>query len=538
MTGSRPSRPPRQEQDADHLWWRDGIIYQIYPRSFMDSNGDGIGDLEGIRRRLDHLAWLGVDGIWLSPCFPSPMADFGYDVSDYCDIDPVFGSLKDFDRLLADAHSRGIRVILDLVPNHSSDRHPWFQAARSSRADPKRDWYLWRDPKPDGSPPNNWKSVFGGPAWEFEPQTGQYYLHTFLKEQPELNWRNSEVVSAMHDIVRFWFNRGVDGFRIDVIHAIAKDPELRDNPEVNGVQVRVHNENHPDVHGMLRELRRLVDSYDERMLVGEVYLMDPAKVATYYGLGDELHLAFNFSFMHAPWDAAAFRTQVARFAALIPEQGWPDQVLSSHDTRRHASRYDHATLGEERCRLAALMLLTLRGTPFLYYGEEIGMRNVEIPVNAMQDPLARTLTPQMCRDGERTPMQWQPGPGAGFTNGSPWLPFGIDMETRNVSCQMADPTSLLHLYRDAIRLRQQNPVLHRGNFQALDSAEQVFTFERRDGDTRALVALNFGTTPINPRLPAASVHGGLRTHAQSPLAEDAASLELSPCEGAVLLTAC
>ncbi len=538
MSGSRPAPPHRKDDEAGRLWWRDGVIYQIYPRSFMDANDDGVGDLEGVRRRLDHLAWLGVDGIWLSPCFPSPMADFGYDVSDYCDIDPIFGNLKDFDRLLADAHSRGIRIILDLVPNHTSDRHSWFQAARRSKDDPKRDWYLWRDPKPDGSPPNNWTSVFGGPAWELDPQTGQYYLHTFLKEQPDLNWRNPEVAAAMHDVVRFWFDRGVDGFRIDVIHAIAKDPELRDNPVVNGVQERLHSENHPDVHHMLRALRRLADDYDERMLVGEVYLMDPAKVATYYGAGDELHLAFNFSFMHAPWDAGAFRAQVERFATLVPEHGWPDHVLSSHDARRHASRYNHATLGEARCRLAALMLLTLRGTPFLYYGEEIGMRNVEIPEDAMQDPLARTLSPQLCRDGERTPMQWQPGPGAGFTGGSPWLPFGDDAETRNVSRQMEDPASLLHLYRNAIALRRRNPVLQRGSFQPLDSAEQVFAFERRDGANRALIALNFGATSVNPRLPAASVQGGLRTDARLPLPDDAASLELRPCEGAVLLTAC
>lgn len=544
MSGNHPSPPPspppaQGNQDAaDRLWWRDGVIYQIYPRSFMDANNDGIGDLEGIRKRLDHLAWLGVDGIWLSPCFPSPMADFGYDVSDYCDIDPVFGNLQDFDRLLAEAHSRGIRIILDLVPNHTSDRHPWFQAARRSRDDPKRNWYLWRDPKPDGSPPNNWTSVFGGPAWELDPQTEQYYLHTFLKEQPELNWRNPQVVDAMHDVVRFWFDRGVDGFRIDVIHAIAKDPELRDNPEVDGVQVREHSENHPDVHGMLRALRQLVNGYDQRMLVGEVYLMDPAKVATYYGRGDELHLAFNFSFMHSPWDAAAFRDQVQRFETLIPEQAWPNQVLSSHDARRHASRYEHPSLGDDRCRLAALMLLTLRGTPFLYYGEEIGMRNVSIPVSAMQDPLARTLGPRMCRDGERTPMQWQPGPGAGFTHGSPWLPLGADAETRNVSRQREDPASLLHLYRDAIALRRRHPVLHRGDFQALVAPEQVFVFQRRYGDSRALVALNFGATAVDPRLPAASVRGGLRTDPRLPLPEDAAALTLRPCEGAVLLTAC
>ncbi len=526
-----------QRRSADRLWWRDGVIYQIYPRSFMDSNHDGVGDLEGIRQRLNHLAWLGIDGIWLSPCYPSPMADFGYDVSDYCDIDPAFGTLTDFDRLLADAHDKDIRIILDLVPNHSSDRHPWFQAARSSRTNGQRDWYVWRDPKPDGSPPNNWKSVFGGPAWEFDQTTGQYYLHTFLKEQPDLNWRNPQVVAAMHNVMRFWLDRGVDGFRIDVIHAIAKDPELRDNPEANGIQERVHSENHPDVHDMLRGLRHLVNGYQERMLVGEVYLMDPAKVARYYGHGDELHLAFNFSFMHASWDAAAFRHQVERFAALVGERGWPDHVLSSHDAPRHASRYDHPTLGDARARLAALMLLTLRGTPFLYYGEEIGMRNVDIPVDAMRDPLARTLHPGMCRDGERTPMRWEPGPGAGFTSGSPWLPLGSDTDSRTVSRQAQDPTSLLCLYRDAIALRRQHPSLHGGDFTSLDAPGQVFAFERRLGSSVALVALNFGDTAVNPRLRAGPVAGGLRTDPATPLPKDAALLQLAPCEGAVLLSA-
>jgi len=519
----------------DQLWWRDGVLYQIYPRSFMDANGDGVGDLEGIRQRLDHLEWLGVDGIWISPCFPSPMADFGYDVANYCAIDPLFGSLADFDRLLVEAHRRGIRVVLDLVPNHSSDQHPWFQESRSSRENPKRDWYLWRDPKPDGTPPNNWQAVFGGPAWELDPTTGQYYLHTFLKEQPELNWRNPEVEAAMHDVLRFWFDRGVDGFRIDVIHAIAKDPELRDNPVVDGVQERRYSEDHPDIHAMIRGLRHVANAYPERMLVGEVYLMDPARVARYYGRGDELHLAFNFSFLRSPWEAASFRREVERFAALVPPEGWPDHVLSNHDVPRHASRYDHPRLGEARARLAALMLLTLRGTPFLYYGEEIGLRNVEIPVEAMQDPLGRTLHPKLCRDGERTPMPWNGSPRAGFTTGTPWLPLGPEAQTRNVARQRKEPTSLLHLYRELIALRKQTPALYRGRFAALDAPAEVFTYERSEGSSRALVALNFGDTAVRPGLPAAPVLGGLRTAPAAPLPADAAALELAACEGAVLL---
>ncbi len=532
---SRASGRATDGPGAGRLWWRDGVIYQIYPRSFMDTDGDGVGDLAGIRQRLDHLAWLGVDGIWISPFFPSPMADFGYDVSDYCDVDPLFGNLTEFDRLLAEAHRRNLRVVLDLVPNHTSDRHPWFEGSRSSRQHPKRDWYVWRDPKPDGSPPNNWTSYFGGPAWTLDEHTGQYYLHSFLSAQPDLNWRNPEVVAAIHDVVRFWLDRGVDGFRIDVVHCIAKDPRFRDDPEVDGVRQRRHSENHEDVHVMLRDLRRLVDRYPERMLVGEVFIMDPAAVARYYGRGDELHLAFNFSFMHAPWDAAAFRHQVERFAAQLPPEGWPDHVLSSHDAPRHASRYEDPQLGDARTRLAALMLLTLRGTPFLYYGEEIGMRSTTIPESALQDPLARTLGPAFSRDGARTPMQWTPGPGAGFTTGHPWLPLAPDAEARNVAAQRETPDSLLNLYRSIMALRRDTPALHRGDFRSLASANQVFAYERSHAGSRALVALNFGDVSVPAALPAGQVLGGLRTAHGRPLPENAADLTLGPCEGAVLV---
>ena len=476
------------------LWWKHGVIYQIYPRSFMDANGDGIGDLEGIRRRLDHLAWLGIDGIWISPCFPSPMKDFGYDVADYCDIDPMFGDLDDFDRLLREAHARDIKIILDWVPNHTSDQHPWFLESRSRRESPKRDWYVWRDPKLDGSPPNNWQAIFGGPAWEWDSETGQYYLRSFLKEQPDLNWRNPELVAAMHDTLRFWLDRGVDGFRIDVIHKIAKDPELRDNPlHENGLpgylgQVHENDEDHEDVHAMLREIRRVVDAYPERMTVGEVALShpDPAVVARYYGRNDELHLAFNFSFMHQAWSAAGFREQIDRFLGLLPERCWPDWVLSNHDFSRHATRHDHPELGDSRARLAAMLLLTLRGTPFLYYGEEIGMRDGEIPEDRRQDPLAWTIHPKLSRDPERTPMQWTSEPGGGFSTGEPWLPLAGDHATRNVESQRWDSASLLHLYRDLLALRRATPALERGRFAWLESEGEVLAYERREGPSRAL----------------------------------------------------
>ena len=523
------------------IWWKHGVVYQIYPRSFMDSNGDGVGDLEGIRQRLDHLAWLGVDALWISPCFPSPMADFGYDVSDYCDIDPRFGTLADFDRLLADAHARGIRILLDLVPNHSSSDHPWFRESRGSRASAKRDWYVWRDGR-DGGPPNNWLAVFGGPAWSLDAATAQYYLHSFLPEQPELNWRNPELVRAMHDVVRFWFERGVDGFRIDVVHRLAKDPELRDNPLLDparGIagQRHVHDENHPDVHALLRGLRKLANRYPERAYVGEVYLLDPAEVARYYGRNDELHLAFNFSFLHAPWSAEAFRRETERFQRHVGRRGWPDHVLSSHDAPRHASRYDHPELGEARARLAALMLLTLPGTPFLYQGEEIGMRNVPIPKERLQDPLAWRLHPNLSRDPSRTPVPWEGGPGAGFTTGEPWLPIGADADVRNVAAQRANPGSLLQLYRTLLALRRRTPVLQHGAYRARRAPPDVFAFERRDGPARAVVALNFGDVPATVSLGRGRAADGVHTRPGAPLPERLGRVTLGPCEGVALIVA-
>ena len=525
----------------DRLWWQDGVIYQIYPRSFMDSSGDGVGDLEGIRQRLDHLAWLGVDAVWLSPCFPSPMADFGYDVADYCDIDPLFGSLADFDRLLADAHRRGIHVILDWVPNHTSDRHPWFQESRAGRQSPRRNWYVWRDPGPGGAPPNNWQSSFGGPAWTLDEATGQFYLHSFLKEQPDLNWRNPAVVEAMHGVLRFWLERGVDGFRIDVIHKIAKDPALRDNP-LNGSghpgwlgQEHLHDENHPDVHAFLRGIRGVLDEYYERMSVGEVYIMDPAAVASYYGRGDELHLAFNFSFLRAPWSAEAFRREIEAFEAALPQGCWPDLVLSNHDVPRHATRYDHPAWGEARARVAAMLLLTLRGAPFLYYGEEIGMRSVPLPADRIQDPVGLRIHPNLSRDPARTPMQWQAGPGAGFTQGAPWLPIGSDADGRHVAAQRSDPASLLRLYRSLLALRRATPALHRGSYETLEAPADVLAYERRAPGSRARVALNFSDAERRVDLGPGAVRDGLRTTHSAPLPADAKDVTLAPSEGVVLV---
>ncbi|HYY87955.1 MAG TPA: alpha-amylase family glycosyl hydrolase, partial [Chloroflexota bacterium] len=341
---------------GDALWWQRGVIYQIYPRSFLDRSGDGVGDLAGVLDKLDHVSdTLGADAIWLSPFFPSPMADFGYDVSDYCDVDPLFGTLADFDRLLQASHARGLRVILDYVPNHTSDHHAWFRASRASRDDPHRDWYIWRDPKPDGSPPNNWLSNFGGSAWELDPTTGQYYLHSFLKKQPDLNWRNPAVVSAMLDVLRFWLGRGVDGFRMDTVHRIVKHPDLPDNPPNAGgrllhkevgaydSQLHVYDKDHPDVHQVLRQFRQVLDAYSstgsERVAIGEAHIYDPHQLVRFYGEQlDELHLPFNFGLLFAPWAAQAVRDSVERYNAALPHGAWPNYVLGNHDEARIASR--------------------------------------------------------------------------------------------------------------------------------------------------------------------------------------------------------
>ena len=534
---------PTLARDDGRLWWRDGVIYQVYPRSFMDSNGDGVGDLEGIRQKLDYVAWLGVDGIWISPFFTSPMADFGYDVADYCGVDPLFGTLADFDRLLRDAHARGIRVILDFVPNHSSDQHPWFRESRASRTNAKRDWYVWRDPGPDGGPPNNWISLFGGPAWEWDAATGQYYLHSFLREQPELNWRNAELERAMHGVLRFWLERGVDGFRIDVAHRLAKDPALRSNPRVPGSddpgyggQLHVHDEDHPDVHALYKRMRALSDAYDERVLIGEVFLMDPARVAKYYGEGDQLHQGFNFSLLSGEWSGERFRREVERFHAEVPRQGWPNQVLSNHDVHRHATRYEHAQLGEARARLAALLLLALRGTPFLYYGEELAMRCPYIAPERLRDPVAFRLHPSLTRDPERTPMQWDATPYAGFSTAEPWLPLHDDAGQRNVNAQSRDAGSILHLYRALIALRRAHPALSRGEQRTLEAPPAVFAFERTHARERFVVALNFGDAPLTLSLGEGVALYGLHSRHGAELPGDLARVALGAAEGLVLRT--
>jgi alpha-glucosidase len=490
-----------------HEWWQRGVIYQVYPRSFQDSNGDGVGDLPGILSRLDYLEWLGVDAIWLSPIYPSPMADFGYDISDYTDIDPLFGTLADFDRLLSEAHRRRMKVVLDFVPNHTSQEHPWFRESRSSRTSAKRDWYIWRDPAPgdrgDGNrrPPNNWLSNFGGSAWEWDQHTSQYYYHAFLKQQPDLNWRNPDVQEAMLNVLRFWLDRGVDGFRVDVIWHIVKDDQFRDNlPDTSyhpGLPphrqlLATYNTDRPEIHDIIARMRRVLDDYGERMMVGEIYL-PVERLVTYYGAhGSGVHLPFNFQLIELPWHARAVAEAIDRYEAILPSYGWPNWVLGNHDNPRIASR-----IGDAQARVAAMLLLTLRGTPTLYYGDELGMHNVPIPPERVQDPFEKNVPGLgLGRDPARTPMQWSYAPNAGFTEGTPWLPIADDYETANVERESVDDMSILTLHRRLIELRRRERSLSIGTFAAVPTVGDLLAYRRQfEGSRRYLVVLNLGSEP-------------------------------------------
>lgn len=505
-------------------WWRDGVVYQVYPRSFQDSNGDGVGDLEGIRSRLPYLEALGVDAVWISPIFPSPMADFGYDVADYTDVDPLFGSLEDMDRLIADAHARGLKVVLDLVPNHTSDQHPWFQDSRARGE--KSDWYIWRDPAPDGGPPNNWLSYFGGAAWTLDPERGQYYLHQFLKEQPELDHRNPEVRAAIQEAMRFWFRRGVDGFRVDVIALMIKHPDFPDDPPNPsyrpGIDMpthqfeHVHRQDRPEVHGVIREMRAVCDEFDDRAMIGEIYL-PPAKLATYYGDGDECHLPFNFGLLLIEdWTPGAVRDHVQEFEAALPAGAWPNYVLGNHDQPRIATK-----VGAARARGAELLLLTLRGTPTVYYGEELGMEDVPVPRELWQDPagLNQPDFSKGSRDPERTPMQWSAQANAGFCapEVTPWLPVAEDFAARNVAAQEANPGSFLNFFRAALALRRAEPALHAGEIEFVEAgSEDLLAYLRRHGEDRLVVVINFSEAPRTADLSSLAPEGEvlLSTHGE------------------------
>jgi alpha-glucosidase len=524
---------------ANVLWWQRGIVYQIYPLSFQDSNGDGKGDLDGIRQRLDYLVWLGVDAVWISPIYPSPMKDFGYDISDYCSIAQTFGTLDDFDRLLAEVHTRGLKLILDFVPNHTSDQHPWFLESRSSRDNPKRDWYLWRDPAPDGGPPSNWLSQFGGGAWEYDKPSGQYYYHAFLKEQPDLNWRNMLVREAMYDTLRFWLDRGVDGFRMDVLWHLIKDDQCRDNPPNPGFEpgdsehrrlLELYTTDRPEVHEVVAEMRELFERYSERLIIGEIYLPVERLVA-YYGLERPgVHLPFNFQLIHAPWNACEIDRMVREYDERVPEEEWPNWVLGNHDQHRIATR-----IGEQQARIAAMMLLTLRGTPTLYYGDEIGMHDVAIAPERIQDPYEKKQPGLgLGRDPQRTPMQWDNSIHAGFSTSEPWLPLAEDFHRRNVKAQAEDAYSILTLYKRLIELRRRHKALSIGQYAQIMCEGQVLAFERFDAAERLLVALNLGHEKV--ALPLALSAGTilLSTHLDRAGETFSGHCELRPDEGLIV----
>jgi alpha-glucosidase len=483
-------------------WWQSAVVYQIYPRSFQDSNGDGIGDLAGIAERIDYLEWLGIDAVWISPFFPSPMADFGYDISDYVGIDPMFGTLADFDRLVAALHARNIRVILDFVPNHTSDQHPWFQESRRSRDNPKRDWYIWRDPKPDGGPPNNWISMATGRnAWQFDPATGQYYLHSFLVEQPDLDWSNPGVRHAMHDVLRFWLARGVDGFRVDMLWYLAKDPEYRDNPiNPNFIEsdppfkklIQRYNADQPAILEIVTELRRVLDEYPgDRLLVGELSLPLP-RLMVYYGPDlTAVHLPFNFALLWAAWTRAGWTVAnlsrlIGEYEAALPKGAWPNWVVGNHDQPRVATR-----IGPAQARVAMVLLLTLRGTPTLYYADELGHQSVEIPPDRVRDPFGINMPGgSQGRDPVRTPMPWDGSANGGFTSGEPWLPLAPNAAAISVEAQKADPGSMLSLTHALLALRRREPALALGDWALLPVGGEALAYTRRWKDRSFFIVLD------------------------------------------------
>ena len=523
---------------SNGTWWQRGVFYQIYPRSFCDTTADGIGDLPGMIEKLDYLEWLGVDGIWVNPVTPSPNHDWGYDVSDYCCVHPELGTLEHVDELIREAHRRNIRVLMDFVPNHTSSDHEWFRDAASARDSVHRTWYIWGDPKEDGSPPNNWLSTFGGSAWTWDEKTGQYYLHNFLPSQPDLNWWEDGVRAAMDDVLRFWWDRGVDGFRIDVAHAVIQDKDLRDNlplresahpREQRLGQESTYNMNQPEVHDIIRRWRQIAQAYDpERLLVGETFVLDLARMAQYYGTGDELHLAFNFVFVFQEFDAKLLRATVEQTLELLPQLAWPCWTGSNHDVLRFPTRW--CDNDERKARLALMMLLTLRGTPFLYYGDEICMGNTPIERGQVLDPVGKRFWPEdKGRDAGRTPMPWSARDGAGFTEPgvTPWLPLG-DVDACNVEDQRDDPGSALHLTRDLIMLRKDTEDLASGDYRSLDSPHGVWAYGR---GSEIVVVLNFSDERVDYKTAGTVL---VATTRAGEGAETGGNLTLEPWCGAVI----
>lgn len=520
--GSR-CMPKDEVRDRDD-WWRSGVVYQIYPRSFADTNGDGLGDLPGVIEHLDHLAGapesLGVDALWLSPIYPSPGLDAGYDVADHTTIDPLFGTMADFERLVREAHQRGLRIILDLVLNHTSSRHPWFQESRRGRDDPRANWYIWRDPagrdrRGRPRPPNNWVSYFGGSAWAWDRRRGQYYLHTFLRQQPDLNWREPGVHAAQFEMVRGWLRRGVDGFRLDVFNALLKSESLESNPRQRSLthrpwdrQRHLYDKDNPELETLLNQFRAMLDAEPGHMSVGELF---EGNIAMAAALTRPRHVVFDFELLEEPWSAEAIRRAIADREAAFGSERWPTIVLSNHDRSRHVSRYlesigrSDTETADRLARAAAVLLLTQRGTPFMYYGEEIGLPNVEVPVSEIQDPPARRASPTFPwwnRDQCRSPMPWKGGRGAGFTSGRPWIRLIPNVAARNVALQRSEANSVLAVYRRLLAARRASEALHGGSFAFAPSGDpDVLTYVRESESERVLVAINFSTEPRRAVLP-------------------------------------
>lgn len=530
--------------EQEHLWWQTGIIYHIYPRSFYDSNGDGIGDLQGILQKLEYLQWLGVTAVWISPVYPSPMADFGYDISDYTAIHPLFGTMEDFDRLVAAAHQLNLRVIIDLVPNHTSDQHPWFLESRQSKDSSKRDWYIWHDATPEGKAPNNWRGAFGGSGWEWDKATGQYYFHSFLKEQPDLNWRNPDVERAFFEVMQFWLGKGVDGFRMDVLWHLIKDKHLRDNPLNPNWRpymgdydelLPVYSTDQPEVHVIVRKMRRLMDAYPDRLMIGEIYL-PVNKLVAYYGTPDErgAHLPYNFQLIFANWNAETIAAVINEYEGALSDKDWPNWVMGNHDQPRMASRLDKGQV-----RIAAMLLLTLRGTPTIYYGDEIGMTDVPIRADKIQDPQGRNMPEKnLGRDPARTPMQWTADTNAGFTSGTPWLEISRDYKQVNIEAERQDQNSLLHLYRRLIALRQREPSLMYGRYIPVYSDHQVMAYLRSHNDDTDcfLVVLNISHRTCRFHLPPYAAGGVIEAATYNELEQTQVkdTLELYGDEGIII----
>jgi alpha-glucosidase len=501
-SGNRRTRNRAVSLIADQKlsWWQQAAFYEIAPISFQDSDGDGKGDLAGLLSRIDYLEWLGVDAVWLTPIYPSPMLDLGYDISDFCNVHPQFGTLEQFDAIVEQLHRRDIRLILDFVPNHTSDQHPWFADSRSSRQAGKRDWYIWSEPGPNGGPPNNWQSRFSGSAWQWDQGTGQYYYHSFLREQPDLNWRNPEVRAAMADVLRFWMKRGVDGFRVDASAVLAKDELLRDNPPDPTADQRkpppqrfrnIFTDDRPEAMAYLEDMRAVVDEFEGRVLCGEVQGKTD-RIGHFYGNDrPRLHLPLNFALLDSQWDAISLQGTIEAYLNAIPDKAWPDWVVGGHDKHRVASK-----LGQAQARVLAMLLLTLKGTPFFFAGDELGMEQVPVPKDRIVDPFEKLLAGYgLNRDPERTPMRWDHTPNAGFSEGEPWLPMGANLRERHVSALKEDERSLLWLYKRLIALRRSEPALRTGAYVPERSCNDLLIYRRVAGDERVLIALNLLPEP-------------------------------------------